>query len=87
MRNVYTHPEKSLKFTKFARTWCIILNTYKRFHPKCTFKEMAEAFNLSETSTRRYYYGCHHVNGEAVLWGKGYTQVRQGASVPLYELV
>jgi hypothetical protein len=48
---------------------------------------MAEAFNLSETNIRRYYYGCHHVNGEAVLWGKGYTQVRQGASVPLYELV
>jgi hypothetical protein len=44
---------------------------------------MAEAFNLSETNIRRYYYGVHHFNPGT----NGYTQVRQGASVPLYELV
>ena len=84
MRTVYTHPEKSLKFTEFAKTWCIILNTYKRFYPDCSFKKMSEVFNLSETSTRRYYYGVHHVN--LGLFGCGYTQVRQGACVPLYEV-
>jgi hypothetical protein len=84
MRTVYTHPEKSLKFTEFAKTWCIILNTYKRFYPDCSFKKMSEVFNLSETSTRRYYYSIHHANFGGVK--KGYTQVRQGACVPLYEV-
>ena len=84
MRNVYTHSDKSLRFTDHAKTWCIILNTYKRFNPNCTFKEMAEGFSLSETSVRRYYYGIHHKNGGYA--GESYTQVRQGASVPLYEL-
>jgi hypothetical protein len=62
-----------------------MLNTYKRFYPKSTFKEMAIAFNLSETSARRYYYGVHHVN--LGYFGCGYSQVRQGACVPLHELV
>ena len=44
---------------------------------------MANQLGLSETNTRRYYYGIHHVNGEAVRWKKGYTQIRQGACVKL----
>jgi hypothetical protein len=38
---------------------------------------------MSETNVRRYYYGIHHVNGEAIQWKKGYTQIRQGACVTL----
>jgi response regulator of citrate/malate metabolism len=87
MRPVHTHPEKSLKFTDFARTWCIILNTYKRFHPNCTFKEMAESFNLSETNIRRYYYSVHHKNTVGRNGEKSYTQMREGACCPLYELI
>lgn len=86
MRTVHTHPEKSLRFTEFARTWCIILNTYRRFYPKSTFKEMAKTFNLSETNARRYYYGVHHVNPGYYGLGYCYSQVRQGACAPLYEL-
>jgi len=44
---------------------------------------MAKQLGLSETNARRYYYGVHHVNGIAVQWEKGYTQMRQGACVTL----
>jgi response regulator of citrate/malate metabolism len=81
MRIVSTHAEKSIRFTEHAKTWCIILNTYKRFKPNSTFKQMAQVFNLSETSARRYYYGVHHAN--LGYFGCGYTQVRQGACVAL----
>jgi hypothetical protein len=36
---------------------------------------------LSESSTRRYYYGVHHAN--LGYFGCGYSQVRRGACVPL----
>ena len=47
---------------------------------------MAKQLGLSETNARRYYYGVHHVNGIAVQWEKGYTQMRQGACVTLLQL-
>ena len=78
MKPVLTHPEKSIRFTSHAQMWCNILNTYRRFHPKHSFKQMAEVFNLSETSARRYYYGVHHR-----YFGDSYTQVRRGACVTI----
>lgn len=81
MRPIKTHPEKSIRFTCHAQMWCNILNTYKRFHPSHSFKQMAQVFNLSETSARRYFYGIHHFNGG---WtGISYSQVRKGAAVTL----
>ena len=80
MRPVLTHPEKSLNFTPHAQMWCNILNTYKRFHPTHSFKQMAEVFNMSESNARRYYYGVHHHND---YYTGRYTQVRQGAAVTL----
>lgn len=79
MRNVTVHPEKSIQFTNYAKTWCTILNTYRRFYPDCTFKQMSKVFNLSETNTRRYYYGMHHLNHYPVA----YNQMRQGACVTI----
>ena len=81
MRPVLTHPEKSIRFTPHAQMWCNILNTYKRFHPTHSFKQMAEVFNLSESNARRYYYGVHHRNGG--YFGDCYSQVRFGAAVTL----
>lgn len=81
MRPVLTHPEKSIRFTPHAQMWCNIINTYKRFHPEKSFKEVAKALDLSETSCRRYYYGVHHKN--VGMWGVGYTQVRRGACVTI----
>lgn len=81
MRPVKTHEQKSIRFTDHAKTWCDILNTYKRFKPESTFKQMAQVFNLSETSARRYYYGIHHV--DLGFFGNGYTQVRRGACVTI----
>jgi hypothetical protein len=79
MKTIKVHPEKSINFTEFAKTWCMILNTYKRFYPECTFKQMSEVFNLTETNARRYYYGVHHFNPGF----NGYTQMRQGACVTI----
>lgn len=81
MRSVTVHPEKSIRFTPHAQMWCNILNTYRRFHPTHSFKKMAQVFNLSETSARRYYYGVHHAN--LGYFGNGYSQVRRGACVTL----
>jgi hypothetical protein len=81
MRTIKVHPSASIKFTNHAKNWCSILNTYKRFNPCCTFKEMAKVFNLSETNARRYYYGVHHAN--LGYFGCGYSQVRYGACVTI----
>jgi hypothetical protein len=81
MRSVSVHPEKSIRFTDHAQSWCCILNGYRRVDPNATFKEMAETFNLSESSARRYYYGMHHCN--LGYFGRGYNQVRRGACVPI----
>lgn len=79
MRSVTVHPEKSIRFTQHAASWCQLLNSVRKYKPTATFKEMAEAFGLSETSARRYYYGMHQVNGG--YFGCGYNQVRRGAAV------
>lgn len=83
MRTIKVHPEKSINFTHDARIICDLLNFYKRKYPHCTFKDLANIFGYSETNVRRYYYGIHHVNGIAVQWRKGYTQMRKGACVPI----
>lgn len=81
MRPVKVHPEKSIRFTQHAASWCQLLNSYKRYNPTATFKEMSQIFNLSETSTRRYFYAIHHKNGG--FFGPSYSQVRRGAAVHL----
>ena len=83
MRQVKVHSENSINFTKNAKFWCQMTNLYKKHYPDHSFKRMANQLGLSETNARRYYYGVHHVNGEAVRWKKGYTQIRQGACVTL----
>lgn len=83
MRTVTVHPEKSIRFTKNAAFWCEMINLYKKLYPKHSFAQIAEHFELSETNTRRYYYGVHHVNGKQCSWQKGYTQMRQGACVTI----
>jgi hypothetical protein len=83
MRSVSVHSENSINFTKSAKFYCEMTNLYKKLYPNHSFKKMAEHFGLSETNTRRYYYGIHHVNGKAVRWQKGHTQVRLGACVTL----
>jgi hypothetical protein len=83
MRTVKVHPENSINFTNNAKFWTGMTNLYRKIYPTHSFKQMAEHLSLSETNARRYYYGIHHVNGEAVQWGKGYTQVRQGACVAI----
>ena len=83
MRQVKVHSENSINCTKKAKFWCEMINLYKKEYPTHSFKKIAKYFGMSETNTRRYYYGIHHVNGEAVLWKKGYTQIRQGACVTL----
>lgn len=83
MRTVNVHSENSINFTSKAALYCVMFNTYKRMFPHRTFKEMAKAFQMSETNVRRYYYGIHHVNGESIKWKKGYTQIRKGACVPI----
>ena len=79
MRSVTVHPEKSIRFTQHAAFWCQLLNSVRKYNPTATFKEMAEAFGLSETSARRYYYALHHKNGG--MFGQSYSQVRLGGSV------
>ena len=86
MRTVKVHPSNSINFTKNAQFWCELINLYKILYPTHSFKQIAQHFNLTETNTRRYYYGIHHVNGAAIQWKKGYTQMRQGACVPLQGL-
>jgi hypothetical protein len=81
MRSVKVHESKSIRFTKHAAFWCEMINLYKKIYPKHSFQQIAEHFELSETSTRRYYYGIHHAN--LGLFGNGYSQVRQGACVTL----
>jgi hypothetical protein len=81
MRPVSVHPEKSIRFTKHAAFWCTMINLYKREYPTHSFKQIAKHLGLSETSTRRYYYGIHHAN--LGYWGGGYSQVRRGACVSL----
>lgn len=83
MRSVKVHPTNSIRFTKEASFWCQMINLYKKIYPTHSFRQIAEHFNLSETNARRYYYGIHHVNGAAVKWKKGYTQIREGACVTL----
>jgi hypothetical protein len=83
MRTVKVHPENSINFTKSAKFWTEMTNVYKEAYPHHSFKQMAQHLGLSETNARRYYYGVHHVNGQAVQWRKGYTQVRQGACVAI----
>lgn len=84
MKTVKVHPTNSINFTKDAKFWTEMTNAYKRLYPTHSFKRMADHLGLSETNARRYYYGIHHVNGEAIRWQKGYTQVRLGACVALY---
>jgi hypothetical protein len=79
MRTVSVHPEKSIRFTKHAEFWCAMINVYKKEYPRDSFKQIAQHFGLSESNTRRYYYGVHHAN----LFGCGYNQMRRGASVPI----
>lgn len=79
MRPISVHPEKSIRFTQHAAFWCQMLNAYRKCYPAATFKQMAEFFDLSESNTRRYYYGVHHRNGG--MWGLCYNQVRRGAAV------
>ena len=81
MRSIKVHPEKSIRFTKHAEFWCIMINLYKKIYPTHSFKQIAKQFNLSESNTRRYYYGVHHFNPGCM--GVCYNQVRRGASVPL----
>ena len=66
MRPIKVHPEKSIRFTEHAKFWCEMINLYKKVYPTHSFKKIAEHFNLSETSIRRYYYGVHHVNLVAI---------------------
>jgi hypothetical protein len=80
MRTIKTHSEKSIRFTKHAAFWCEMINLYKKIYPDHSFKQIAEHFKLSETSTRRYYYGVHHRNP---TYGYGYSQVRRGACVTI----
>ena len=81
MRPVKVHSEKSIRFTKHAEFWCVMINLYKKIYPTHSFKQIAKHFELSESSTRRYYYGVHHAN--LGYFGCGYSQVRRGACVPL----
>ena len=81
MRSIKVHSSKSIRFTKNAAFWCEMINLYKKIYPTHSFTQIAKHFELSETNARRYYYGVHHVNGIAVQWEKGYTQMRQGACV------
>ena len=81
MRTVYTHPEKSIKFTKNAKFWTEMTNLYRKLYPDHSFKQMAQHLSLSETNARRYYYGVHHCNFG--YFGNGYTQVRHGACVTI----
>lgn len=81
MRTVSVHPEKSIRFTKHAKTWCIILNNYKRMYPQRSFAQAAQELNISETSARRYYYGMHQF--DAGFRGISYNQVRRGACCPI----
>ena len=78
MRSISTHPSASLNCTPRAMALCAMLNDYKRRNPSATFKQMARMCRLSESSTRRYYYGLHEVNA-----GKCYGQVRRGACVSI----
>lgn len=81
MRSVSVHPEKSIRFTEHAKEWCILINKYKKKHPKKTFAQIAEDLNLSETSARRYYYGMHQF--DAGFRGVSYNQIRRGACCPI----
>jgi hypothetical protein len=81
MRSVKVHESKSIRFTKHAAFWCEMINLYKKVYPKHSFQQIAAHFELSETSTRRYYYGIHHHN--AGYFGPSYSQIRQGACVTL----
>lgn len=83
MRTVSVHPEKSIRFTKHAEFWCIFINTYKKMYPKHSFARIAKNVGLSEVSVRRYYYGIHHFNPTYEMGGRGYSQVRRGACVPI----
>lgn len=83
MKPVRTHPEKSIRFTEHSKEWCILINLYKKKNPKKTFAQIAEDLNLSEVTARRYYYGIHHFNPSYEMGGRGYTQVREGACVPI----
>jgi len=81
MRPVLVHSTKSIRFTKNAAFWCEMINLYKKIYPKHSFHQIAEHFELSESNTRRYYYGVHHYHGSGREYG--YTQVREGACVPI----
>jgi hypothetical protein len=83
MRNIQVHSTHSILFTDYAKYWCEIINQHKKVFPQHTFKQIAKCYDLSETNARRYYYGVHHVNGQAIQWGKGYTQMRKGACVSI----
>ena len=83
MKTPKVHSTHSIRFTDHAKTWCEIINKHRRVFPEHTFRQIARCYDLSETNTRRYYYGLHHVNGIAVQWRKGYTQMRKGACVSI----
>jgi len=83
MKTPKVHSTLSIRFTEHAKTWCETINHHKRVFPEHTFKQIARCYDLSETNVRRYYYGLHHVNGQAIQWGKGYTQMRKGACVSI----
>lgn len=79
MRIVKTHSNKSINFTQSAQIYCQMLNKYRKNNPNCTFKEMAKAFDMSQTNVRRYYYGVQHY----IHRGTNYTQIREGAAVSI----
>ena len=78
MRVLQVHESKSIRFTDNAAKWCYLINLYRKLYPTHSFKKIAQHFNLSETNTRRYYYGVHHKNSVEC-----YNQMREGASVPI----
>ena len=79
MRSIKVHSSKSIRFTKNAAFWCEMISLYKKIYPTHSFTQIAKHFELSETNTRRYYYGVHHRNGG--YFGPCYSQMRQGACV------
>jgi hypothetical protein len=81
MRVPQVHESKSIRFTEHAAKWCYLINLYRKLYPTHSFDRMSEHFNLSASTIRRYYYGVHDANEG--YFGRGYTQVRRGASVPI----
>ena len=80
------HPDKSVSFSDYAQSLCLITNSYMRKYPGSSIAKMVKyiqndlGIKLSEVTLRRYYYGIHHYNEHPYA----YSQVRLGASVPIH---